>query len=246
MKLAVITLVVFVFISLPLQGQFKSDVIPSSGGDLEMFFIGHGSLMFKFNNQVIHIDPAIMMTADYSDLPDADLILLSHQHSDHLDLTAIKHLLKDETSVVMTRTCKEQLEGFTGIVMENGDKENIKDIGIWAIPAYNIRHVRSNGTAYHPKGEGNGYILTFGSTHVLIGGDTENIPEYADINQAIDVAFLPMNTPFTMTPEMVVEAVKIFKPKVLYPYHYGNTNVDHLLGLMEGIDYCEVRIRNMK
>ena len=117
-----------------------------------MFFIGHGSLMFKFNDQVIHIDPA-MMAADYSNLPDADLILVTHQHSDHLDLKAIKHLLKDETSVVMTRTCLEQLEGFTGIVMENGDKENIKDIGIWAIPAYNIKHVRSNGIPYHPNGE---------------------------------------------------------------------------------------------
>ena len=98
MKLSVITLVAFVFIALPLQGQFKSDVIPTSGGDLEMFFIGHGSLMFKFNDQVIHIDP-VMKAADYSKLPDADLILVSHQHSDHLDLKAINDLLKDEQEI---------------------------------------------------------------------------------------------------------------------------------------------------
>jgi len=74
----------------PSQGQSKSDVIPAPVGDLEMFFIGHGSLMFKFNDQVVHIDPATTMMADYSNLPDADLILLTHQHSDHLDLNAIK------------------------------------------------------------------------------------------------------------------------------------------------------------
>ena len=244
MKLSVITLVAFVFIALPLQGQFKSDVIPTSGGDLEMFFIGHGSLMFKFNDQVIHIDPT-MMAADYSNLPDADLILLTHQHGDHLDMTAISHIMKENTSVIMTRTCLEQLEDFTGIVMDNGDKENIKDIGIWAIPAYNIKHVRSNGTPYHPKGEGNGYILTFGTTHVLIGGDTENIPEYEDINQAIDVAFLPMNTPFTMTPDMVADAALTLRPRILYPYHYQGTDPQELVKLLKDEQEIEVRIRDL-
>jgi L-ascorbate metabolism protein UlaG (beta-lactamase superfamily) len=245
MKLTVITLAAFAFIALPMQGQFDSDVIPGSGGDLEVFFIGHGSLMFKYNDQVIHIDP-VMMAADYSNLPDADLILVSHQHGDHLDLKAINHLLKDETSVLMTRTCLEQLEDFTGIVMENGDKENIKDIGIWAIPAYNIKHVRSNGNPYHPKGEGNGYILTFGSMHVLIGGDTENIPEYKDINQAIDVAFLPMNTPYTMTPEMVADAALTLRPRILYPYHFGRTDTRELVKLLKDEQEIEVRIRDLK
>jgi L-ascorbate metabolism protein UlaG (beta-lactamase superfamily) len=231
--------------SLPLFGQFNSDVIETPKGDLEMFFIGHGTLMFEFNGKVIHIDP-IMQWADYASLPNADLILVTHQHGDHLDLTAINHLMKENTTVVMTPTSLDQLEDFDAIVMENGDQRTFDEIEVRAIPAYNIAHVRSNGKPYHPKGEGNGYILSFGTTHVLIGGDTENIPEYEDLNLPIEVAFLPMNLPFTMTPEMVADAARTLRPQLLYPYHYGQTEPEELVELLKNEPGIEVRIRDLK
>jgi len=229
----------------PLKGQYESDLIRTSEGELEMFFIGHGTLMFKFKNLVIHIDP-VMREADYASMPDADLILVTHEHGDHLDMTAIHHIMKENTRVVMTEKCMEQLEDFQANVFRNGDGGTIHGISIRAIPAYNLVHTRSNGNPYHPKGIGNGYILSFGDTHVLIGGDTENIPEYKELGLDIAVAFLPMNLPYTMTPEMVADAAKILKPGILYPYHFGQTDPQKLKELLKGESEIEVRVRDLK
>jgi len=245
MKSILMMLSVCLGLVIPLQGQFESDVVTTSEGDLEMFFIGHGTLMFKINDKVIHIDPT-SREADYATLPDADLILVTHEHGDHLDLGAIKHIIKDGTRVVMTQACLDQLEDFEAIVMRNGENETILGVGIEAIPAYNIKHVRSNGAPYHPKGEGNAYILSFGNTNVLIGGDTENTPEIKGLPTHIDVAFLPMNTPYTMTPEMVADAAKGFHPDILYPYHFGNTDPKELVELLKEEKDIEVRIRDLK
>lgn len=240
--LAVSTLILS---SMAIHAQYESDVIHTSSGDLEMFFIGHGTLMFKFNGKVIHIDPWTR-AGDYSSLPDADLILVTHDHGDHLDMKAIDQLIKDDTEVVMTRKCQEQVKDFAATVMKNGDKRTIHGIGVEAIPAYNLVHKRDNGQPFHPKGEGNGYILTFGDTRVLIGGDTENIPEIKGLKEHIHVAFLPMNLPYTMTPEMVADAAKAFRPDILYPYHYGNTDPQELVKLMQGEKGIEVRIRELR
>jgi len=229
----------------PMKAQHESDKIPTSEGELEMFFIGHGTLMFKFKNLVIHIDP-VSREADYTSLPDADLILVTHEHGDHLDMNAISNIMKENTRVVMTQTCLEQLEDFQANVFKNGDGGAFHGIGVRAIPAYNIEHTRSNGSPFHPKGVGNGYILTFGDTHVLIGGDTENIPEYKDIGLDIEVAFLPMNLPYTMTPEMVADAAQIIHPKILYPYHFGETDPQELVILLKDEKGIEVRIRDLK
>ncbi len=238
-------LVVGAILSSPLCGQFESDVIKTSEGELEMFFIGHGTLMFKFNDLVIHIDP-VMKEADYATMPDADLVLVTHEHGDHLDMTAIGHIMKEGTRVVMTETCMEQLEDFTATVMHNGEGGSLYGIEIRAIPAYNIVHTRSNGNPYHPKGVGNGYILSFGSTNVLIGGDTENIPEIKGLKYDINVAFLPMNLPYTMTPEMVADAALAFQPGILYPYHYGQTDPQELVKLLKDEKDIEVRVRDLK
>jgi L-ascorbate metabolism protein UlaG (beta-lactamase superfamily) len=245
MKLKVLILSIFASLAISVQGQFESDVISTSAGELKMFFIGHGTLMFEFKDKVIHIDP-VMREADYATLPDADLILVTHQHGDHLDLTAIKHLIKEDTRIVMTQTCLDQLEDVQANVFRNGDAGSMHGIEIRAIPAYNIKHLRSGGNPYHPKGEGNGYILGFGNTHVLIGGDTENIPEYADLNVHIDVAFLPMNLPYTMSPEMVADAALSLRPGILYPYHYGQSDPNELLELLKDEQDIDVRIRDLK
>ena len=128
--------------------------------------------------------------------------------------------------------------------MNNGDVKTIEGLTIKAVPAYNIIHKRDTGQPFHPKGDGNGYIITFGDKNVYVAGDTENIPEMKKL-KGIDIAFLPMNLPYTMTPEMFADAAKSFKPKILYPYHYGETDTPKLLALLKdsGID---VRIRKMK
>ncbi len=226
------------------NGQFGSDVVETTSGSLEMFFIGHGTLMFEFNDLVIHIDPT-MREADYGKLPDADLVLVTHQHGDHLDLTALHQIMKEGTRVVMTQTCMDQLEEFSAGVMKNGDKETILGIEVEAYPAYNIIHKRPDGIPFHPKGEGNAYLLSFGDTRVLIGGDTENVPELKKLKD-IDVAFLPMNLPYTMTPEMVADLALAIRPALLYPYHYGETDPEELVDLLKDNQEIEVRIRNLR
>jgi L-ascorbate metabolism protein UlaG (beta-lactamase superfamily) len=221
---------------------FEQDIIKTSSGDLKITFIGHGTLMFMFEDKVIHVDPQSEM-ADYEKMPKADIVLVTHEHGDHLDPQAISILAQNDPEVVLTRACVEDVAG--DIVMKNGDVQTVRGLKIEAVPAYNIVHKRSNGTPYHPKGRGNGYIITFGDKRVYVAGDTENTPQMKKLKN-IDIAFLPMNLPYTMTPEMVADAAKAFKPKVLYPYHYGRTNTDTIVNLLKGAKEIEVRIRNMK
>ena len=239
----ILILVVFGYISglANAQTHFETDNITTSGGDLKITFIGHASLIFAFDGKIIHVDPDGEL-ADYSTLPKADIILITHEHSDHFDLSAIKILRTNQTKLILTETCARKISG--GIVMKNGDVQIIQGIKYEAIPAYNMIHKRDNGQLFHPKGPGNGYILTFGDKRVYVAGDAENIPEMKTL-QGIDVAFLPMNLPYTMTPEMVADAVKSFRPKILYPYHYGDTDTSKLLALLKDEQEIEVRIRKM-
>lgn len=222
--------------------DFDKDTIKTSKGDLVITFIGHGTLLMEFNDKVIHIDP-VGMFADYSTLPKADMILVTHAHGDHLDVNVIKQLKKDGTAVVESEACKETYPD--GLVLKNGDSVEYFDVDVEAVPAYNIKNMRSEGNPFHPKGEGNGYVLHFGDTKVYVAGDTENVPEMADLKN-IDVAFLPMNLPYTMTPEMVADAAKMFKPKILYPYHFGETDTSELLKLLASEKEIDVRIRDLK
>ena len=221
---------------------FDKDTFKTSKGDLVITFVGHGTLMMEFNDKVIHVDP-VGMFADYSTLPKADMILVTHSHGDHLDINVIKQLKKEGTIVVESEACKETYPD--GLVLKNGDSVKYFDVDVDAVPAYNIKHERSEGNPFHPKGEGNGYVLHFGDTNVYVAGDTENIPEMADLKD-IDIAFLPMNLPYTMTPEMVADAAKMVKPKILYPYHFGETNTNKLVELLDGEKEIEVRIRDLK
>jgi L-ascorbate metabolism protein UlaG (beta-lactamase superfamily) len=224
------------------QKEFETDIIKTSAGDLKITFIGHGTLIFNFGGKMIHVDPYSTL-ADYNILPKADLILVTHEHRDHLDLKALNMVRTEKTVVVLTETCAKQLQG--GTVMMNGDVKTIEGFKIEAVPAYNIVHKRDTGQPFHPRGVGNGYIITFGDKRVYVAGDTENVPEMKDL-KCIDIAFLPMNLPYTMTPEMVAEAAKAFKPKILYPYHFGETDTSKVVNLLKGTPEIEVRIRNMK
>lgn len=218
------------------------DVIKTAMGDLTITFVGHGTLMFSCGGKVVHVDPWTRL-ADYSKMPKADVILLTHEHGDHLDPAAIAAVRKADTQIILTQACAEKVQG--GVVMKNGEKRRVLDLTVEAVPAYNIVHMRSPGQPYHPKGSGNGYVITFGKTRVYVAGDTENTPEMKAL-KGIDVAFLPMNLPYTMTPEMVADAARAFKPRILYPYHFGESDTGKLVELMKDVKEVEVRIRAKK
>jgi len=224
------------------ENTFETDVVKTAKGDLQITFIGHGSLMFAFGGKIIHVDPFSRLT-DYSKLPQADMILLTHEHGDHLDLKALDSLRADKTKIILTKNCAQQVKD--GIIMQNGDVKTVDGLKIEAVPAYNLVHMSSEGVPFHPKGNGNGYVITFGDKRIYVAGDTENIPEMKQLKD-IDVAFLPMNLPYTMTPEMVADAAIAFKPKVLYPYHYGETEPSKLIELMKDTPEVEIRIRKME
>lgn len=216
--------------------DFTKDIIRTEEGEIELTFIGHGTLMIQFNNTVIHIDPWSSL-ADYNTLPAADLILITHEHQDHLDRAAIEAVLQKNTEIITTRICSDLLRNdFNRIsTLNKGESCQSKGITIEAVPAYNFEK------PYHPRGNGNGYVLNCGTKRIYIAGDTENTDEMKALEN-ITVAFLPMNLPYTMTPAQVADGAKAFRPEILYPYHYGDTDTNELLALMEGSG-IDVRIR---
>lgn len=220
----------------------QTDVLKTADSEAAMTLLGHGTLYFTYKGKVYHVDPWTKL-ADYAKLPKADAILITHEHRDHLDPEALAAISRPDTVIIVTETVAKQFG--KGEVMKNGDVRALLDINVAAVPAYNIEHKRDNGQPFHPKGVGNGYVLTFGDKKVYVAGDTENIPEMADL-KGVDVAFLPMNLPYTMTPEMAAAAAKSFRPKVLYPYHYGETDPQKLVDLLKDSPEIEVRVRDMR
>jgi len=221
---------------------FEKDVVPTSLGALEITFIGHGSLGFAIDGKVLYVDP-VRREADYGRLPKADIALITHAHGDHLNPEALAACRKPETVVIVAADCEGKVDG--ALVLHNGEERQVGEVVVRAVPAYNVLHQRSPGVPFHAKGQGNGYVLTFGDTRVYVAGDTENTPEMKALER-IDVAFLPMNLPYTMTPEMVADAARAFRPRILYPYHYGETDPARLVALLAGEKGIEVRVRAMR
>ena len=221
--------------------SFETDLFPTSAGDLSITFLGHASLLMTFHGKNIFVDP-FGQVADYSNLPKADVILCTHEHRDHLDPQAIAAIRTPATVLVLNPAGAAQVGG--SIAMRNGDNKTVAGLHIQSVPAYNIIHKREDGKPFHPEGVGNGYILTFSETRLYLAGDTENIPEMKSLHD-IDIAFLPMNLPYNMTPEMVADAARMFKPRILYPYHYGDTDTGKLVELLNAEKGIEVRIRKM-
>lgn len=227
--------------SLHSQDMPAADRISTSAGNVELNFIGHGSLIFDINRFYIYIDP-VRSSGPYDNLPKADLILVTHEHGDHLDPELINDLRKDGT--IMLCNAKSAQKIPWALSVKPGESNIINGITVEAVQAYNIKNMRSGGQPFHPKGEGNGYVVTIGDKRFYIAGDTENTPEMKALKN-IDVAFLPMNLPYTMTPEMVADAAIAFKPAILYPYHYGDTDTSIIINLLKDSG-IEVRIRNLK
>ena len=222
--------------------MFEVDTIKTSAGELKITFVGHGTLMFALGDTVIHVDP-VSGEADYAKMPKADVILITHEHRDHLDPAAIAAVREEGTTLLLPVRCAPMVPG--GTVMRNGDARTAAGLRIEAVPAYNVMHKRPSGEPFHPSGDGNGYVITFGDTRVYVAGDTESVPEMRRLKD-IAVAFLPMNMPYTMTPRMVAGAARAFRPKILYPYHFGTTDTSELVTLLEAEKSIEVRLRRME
>ena len=222
--------------------NYEVDVFKTKSGKTVKFHaLVHASIRMEYDGKEIEIDPVLKLgerEIDYSTMPKADYIFVTHEHRDHFDQGAIKQLSAENTMLVTNKRCGDML-GY-GTVMANGDNLQITDgFTVEAVPAYNTTEANKQ---FHPKGRDNGFILTVDGLRIYIAGDTEDIPEMAEIKD-IDIAFLPCNQPFTMTPEQLVKAAKVVKPKVLFPYHYGQTDVSGIPELLKE-DGVEVRIRH--
>jgi len=216
------------------------DSFDTGKGELKITFLGHASLVLEFGGKLIYIDP-VKQYGDFSKFSKADLVLVTHEHGDHLDSGSIAALKAASTRIVLNESSRKKLGG--GEALEHGKVLEAAGVSVKAVPAYNVTAGRTN---YHPRDRrDNGYVITVGSLHIYVAGDTEVIPEMADLGH-IDVAFLPMNLPFTMTPDQVATAARTIKPKILYPYHFGTTDTSLLTKLLEGEKGIELRLRKLQ
>ncbi|MBN2627204.1 MAG: MBL fold metallo-hydrolase [Spirochaetales bacterium] len=195
----------------------------------------------EWKGKSLHIDPVSDFT-DYSEWDKADIILITHEHGDHLDPIALENLISPDTVLIMNPSSAEASSGIDNIrILQNGEDLELEDIRIEAVPARNTTPGREK---FHPPGRDNGYVLSFGSLRVYVAGDTEPLPEMENLRD-ISIAFLPVNQPYTMTPAQAREAAGLFHPAILIPYHYGETTEEELANLFPGAEGPEVRIRDL-
>ena len=212
----------------------------ASGKTVKFHALMHACIRIQYDGKEIQIDPVSKLgnrTVNYATMPKADYIFVTHEHGDHYDAGALKLLSGDKTQLVMNKRCADMYG--SGKVMVNGDKLQLGDIAVEAVAAYNSTPGREQ---FHPKGRDNGYILTIDGLRIYIAGDTEDIPEMSTVKD-VDIAFLPCNQPFTMTPEQLIRAAKVIKPRVLFPYHYGQTDLSGVPAALKGTG-IDVRIRH--
>jgi L-ascorbate metabolism protein UlaG (beta-lactamase superfamily) len=214
------------------------DTIPATGGDITIQPLNHATLQIRHAGHVIDVDP--VGQADYTGLAQPDIILITDIHGDHLDKATVAKVRKATTKIVAPAAAAPQLE--SPIVIANGETKTVDGISIEAIPMYNLTRGPAAGQLYHDKGRGNGYVVTLGGKRIYIAGDTEGIPEMRALKN-IDVAFVPMNLPYTMTPAEAADAVKAFSPKIVYPYHYRGSNLDEFANALKGTG-IDVRLRD--
>lgn len=227
--------------------KFEKDVImvgKDGKGELIITFIKHSSLMFEYKGMILYVDP-VMEFADFKKMPKADYILITHDHYDHYDSLAVEALKKETTKIISNKLVVENFK--EGIALKYGESIYFTEsINVMAVPAYNTSQDKMQ---FHPKNRDNGYVLNFEGTKIYVAGDTEYIPEMNELKDKIDIAFLPVNQPWTMNIENAIKAVKNIKPKIFYPYHYGQseiiTPIEELKERLKD-ENIEVRIRQMQ
>ena len=221
---------------------YPSDEVQINGRNLKLTFFAHASIAIEYEGRVIYVDP-VKENAEYEKLPKADMILVTHSHYDHFDMAAIEAVQKEDTRILLDKTSAEGFQGDCYTMLPGAVAEPFEDIRVEAVAAYNTSE---HQLQFHPKErEDCGYVVTLGGdVRIYVSGDTEPTPEQAAL-QNIDIAFICVNQPYTMTPEQAVAAVKTIQPKIYYPYHYGQvdepTDVEALKKMLEGV--TDVRIR---
>ncbi|GAA5037213.1 metal-dependent hydrolase [Marivirga lumbricoides] len=239
-----ILLILFALITFQINAQ---DLIKTRAGDVKITPVLHGSLVLEIDGQTIFIDP-YGGAEKFSGFSDADLILITDIHGDHLHKSTLEGLNTSEATFIVPKAVAEQMEEIKGKekkVINNGEKTTFNKIQIEAIPMYNLPE---DEQSRHTKGRGNGYILTIGDKKFYLSGDTEDIPEMRNLKN-IDVAFICMNLPYTMDIQQAAEATIAFTPSIVYPYHYrgqnGLSDVEEFKSIVEeSAKTVEVRLRN--
>jgi L-ascorbate metabolism protein UlaG (beta-lactamase superfamily) len=210
----------------------------TSAGTLKITPVRHASLLIEAGGDVIAVDP--WSQGNYEGLPQADLVLITDIHGDHFDAAAIAKVRKSGATVIAPKAAVDRMPEATALA--NGERQTWRKWLIEAVPMYNLKRGPAEGKLYHDKGRGNGYVISYGGLRIYVAGDTEGHPEMRALKN-IDVAFVPMNLPYTMPPEEAADAVRAFKPKIVYPYHYRESDTKLFASKLEGSG-VEVRLRN--
>lgn len=218
--------------------QLPSDSVPAAGGAIAITPINHATLALTHGNTVVLVDPTEQ--GKYEGLATPTLILVTDVHGDHLSPKTVARLKGPNTSVVAPAAAADQLPGAT--VLANGESKTVAGVALEAVPMYNLTRGPAAGQLFHTKGRGNGYIVTLGGKRIYIAGDTECTPEMKALKN-IDVAFVPMNLPYTMTTKEAADCVATFKPAVVYPYHYRGSKLQEFSDALKGSG-VDVRVRD--
>lgn len=226
------------------ENGYKYDSFTTADGrPINIVFIKHGSIAVDIDNFLVYIDPVTMFGNDFSVLPKADMILVTHEHHDHLDPKAIDLLRTEGTSVMTSAAVAQMINSEPLKVGQKVENEKGK-FTFTTFPAYNNT---PDHLGYHPKSRGDvGFVFDVDGFKIYVAGDTEDIVEMESLgDKGVDVAFLPVNQPFTMTPAQAIHATEMIKPRILYPYHYGQTDLSPIVDRFSGSD-VDVRIRELQ
>jgi len=222
--------------------QPSGDRIPTANGDLVIRPIDHATFVMGWNGKTIYVDP-VGGGKRFESFARPDLILITDIHGDHLNNETLSAVVSDKTTIIAPSAVAEKLpENLRKqtTVLANGETKSLHEIKIEAVPMYNLTQDRLK---FHNKGRGNGYVLTLGGKRVYISGDTEDIPEMRALKN-IDVAFVCMNLPYTMDVNQAASAVREFRPRIVYPYHYRGSDVEKFKSLVGNDRDVEVRLRD--
>ena len=219
---------------------FGISYAPANFSDLDIQFhpVNHATFVIQSKSATIYVDPVGDLKL-FDQYPKPDIILITDIHRDHLNKELVDNIKHPGTLIICTKEVEKLLKA--GEILNNGERFNHQDIVIEAIPAYNLSHDRLK---FHPKGRGNGYIISISGKKIYISGDTEDIPEMRALRNS-DYAFVCMNLPYTMTIDQAASAVLAFKPKIIFPYHYrgkkGFSDIDKFKTTVEKTGHTQVK-----